>query len=466
MPKIVIIGGGISGLATAFRILERLPNAHLTVLESSSKPGGQVGTTDRDGFRVERGPNGLFDAKPNGIDLCKAVGLGNELIAGSESSRKNRFLFVNDKIQAMPRSPLGILTTPTLSIRGRLSLLREPFRKRRDDPSDESIAAFARRRFGEEAAATFIDGLVTGIYAGDPERLSVRSCFPRLVKFEAEAGGVLRGMLRSRKHKRAEAKAKGETPPGPQRLWSFPGGLRTMIDALANRLRDAVQCGVMVKRLEKRECGWLIHGDGESTWPADAVVLACPAYEQARLLAEHDATLAEALSSIAYNRIAVVALGYRREQVTGPQDGFGYIAPQRLGRDVLGVQWCSSIYPDRAPPGCVLWRALCGGIKRGDVADLPDSDLLRIVHREVSITTDVTGEPVFSEIVRWPRAIPQYELGHAERVARIESSFARLPGLFPGGNSLYGVSLADCAERGERLAGMLSQFLSCSKSSN
>lgn len=458
MPKIIIIGGGISGLATAFRIREQLPNALLNVLESSSKPGGQVGTIDRDGFRVERGPNGLFDAKPNGIDLCRAVGLGNELIAGSESSRKNRFLFVKDKIQAMPRSPLGILTTPTLSIRGRLSLLREPFRKRHGDPSDESIAAFARRRFGEEAAATFIDGLVTGIYAGDPERLSVRSCFPRLVKFEAEAGSVLRGMLRARKQKRADANAKGEPPPGPQRLWSFPDGLRTMIDALADKLGDAVQCGVTVNRLEKRDRGWFIYGDGQSTWSADAVVLACPAYEQARLLAELDSTLAEELSSIAYNRIAVVALGYRRDQVTGPQDGFGYIAPQRLGRDVLGVQWCSSIYPDRAPPGYVLWRALCGGVKRAEVADLPDAELLRIVHREVSITTGVTGEPVFSEIVRWPRAIPQYEVGHAERVGRIESAFARLPGLFPGGNSLYGVSLAECAERGERLGFEIAKY--------
>jgi oxygen-dependent protoporphyrinogen oxidase len=225
-----------------------------------------------------------------------------------------------------------------------------------------------------------------------------------------------------------------------------------MIDALANHLGDAIQCGVMVKRLEKRDRGWFIQGEGESTWSADAVVFACPAYEQARLLAEHDATLAEDLSRIVYNRIAVVALGYRREQVTGPQDGFGYIAPQRLGRDVLGVQWCSSIYPDRAPPGYVLWRALCGGVKRGDVTDLPDSELLRAVHREVSVTTGVTGEPVFSEIVRWPRAIPQYEVGHAERVARIEAAFAQLPGLLPGGNSLYGVSLADCAEGGERLA--------------
>lgn len=453
MPKIVIIGGGISGLATAFRIRQKLPNAQLTVLESSSKPGGQVGTVDRDGFRIERGPNGLFDAKPNGIDLCHAVGLGDKLIAGSESSRKNRFLFVNDKLQAMPRSPLGILTTPALSVRGRLSLLCEPFRGCRRDLSDESIAAFARRRLGDEAAKTFIDGLVTGIYAGDPERLSVRSCFPRLVKFEAEAGSILRGVLRVQKQKRKEGR------PAVQKLWSFPGGLLTLIDALAANLGDAVQCGVAVQRLGKREIGWLVHGEGNESWPADAVILACPAYEQARLLGEHDTALAEDLSNIVYNRIAVVALGYRREQITGPQDGFGYIAPQRLGRDVLGVQWCSSIYPDRAPPGYVLWRALCGGVKRADVTDLPDADLLRMVHREVSVTTGVTGEPAFHEIVRWPRAIPQYELGHAERVGRIESAFARFPGLFAGGNSLYGVSLADCTERGERISEAVRDYL-------
>lgn len=232
-----------------------------------------------------------------------------------------------------------------------------------------------------------------------------------------------------------------------------------MIDALADRLGPNLQCGVTATRLERTPAGWVVHGNGDDAWVANAVVLTVPAYRQAELLDEHHAGLANDFAGIAYNRIAVVGLGYRRSQVLGPQDGFGYIAPQRQGRDVLGVQWCSSVFPDRAPPGFVLWRALVGGVRRGEVAALPDEALLRAVHAEVKFTTGVTGDPAFTEIVRWPKAIPQYELGHPERVARIDDAVAKLPGLFVGGNALRGVALSDCAGQGEMLAGAVRQYL-------
>jgi oxygen-dependent protoporphyrinogen oxidase len=448
--RVAIVGGGITGLAAAWRVRERVPDATVTVFESQANPGGQIGTLRRDGFTIERGPNGLFDAKPAGVQLARDLGLGDRLVAGSEESRRNRYLFTGDRLHRLPSSPLGIVTNPVLSLRGRLSLMAEPLRRRRRTTGDESIHAFAVRRFGREAAERLIDGVVTGIYAGDPEQLSVASCFPRLVAAEAEAGSVLRGFLRQRKRKAAEAKAVGLPPPGPQRLWSFAGGLAELIDSLAGRVN--CQTCVTVRSLTHDGREWTLHGDGRDAWMADVVVTALPPFEQASLLGDVDASLAGEFAAIPANRVAVVALGFRREQVTGPQDGFGYLAPQREGRAVLGVQWCSSVFADRAPPGCVLWRALVGGVRRGELAERPDDELTRAVLDELRVTVGVTGEPVLTEIVRWPRAIPQYHVGHADRVERILALASRQPGLIVAGNGLHGVALADRADEAFRIA--------------
>jgi oxygen-dependent protoporphyrinogen oxidase len=445
----VVVGGGLSGLAAAVRIREAVPGSTVTVLEERARPGGNVRTIGRDGFVVEAGPNGFLDNNPATIDLCRDVGLGSLLIPASTGSRKNRFLYLNDRLQKLPASPLGILTTPVLSVRGRLALLGEPFRRPGGSvPADESVAEFARRRFGREAADTFVDALVTGIHGGDPERLSLRAAFPRLAKYEAEAGSVLRGVLR--------AKKKGA---GPTCLWSFREGLQTLTDTLATSLGLTVTCGVGVKRIEKAESGWLVVGEGTENWDADAVVLTAPAYRQAELIADLDATLANEMAGIPYNRIAVVALGYRQSDVPDRPDGFGYIAPQRTRRDVLGVQWCSQIFPGRAPNGCVLWRALCGGVSRDDVCDWSDETLAKAVHEEMKHVLGATGEPVFREIVRWPRAIPQYVLGHPDRVARIESRAVLHPGLFLGGNAYRGIALNDCSQRGREIATSVAEYL-------
>jgi oxygen-dependent protoporphyrinogen oxidase len=453
MSRVVVVGAGVSGLAAAFRIRQACPDSELVVLDKNPRPGGNVWTEHRDGFTVEFGPNGLLDAKPQGVQLCRDLGLGERLIPASEAARKNRFLYLNGRLHQLPASPLGILTTPVLSLRGRLTLLAEPFRRRpKNVPEDESVAAFARRRFGREAAETFVDALVTGIHAGDPEQLSVAAAFPRLPRFEAEAGSVVRGFLRTAKQRRREAEARGEPPPGPPRMWSFREGLRILVETLVDRLGTAVQLGVDVQQIERTSTGWTVHSAAGEAWSADAVVLTSPAYHQAELLAGLDVHLAQEIGTITYNRIAVVALGYRREQVGGPQDGFGYLAPQNTRRDVLGVQWCSSVFPDRAPSGYVLWRALCGGVHRADVLDWDDETLVRRVHHEMTVTMGVTGEPVFRQVVRWPRAIPQYVVGHLARVNRIEAAARAFPGLFLGGNAYHGVALNDCAEQAERLA--------------
>jgi oxygen-dependent protoporphyrinogen oxidase len=449
---VVIVGGGLSGLALAVRLRERLTDARITVLEKRPTPGGNIATANRDRFRVECGPNGIFDAKPSTLQLCRDLGLGDRLIAGSEASRKNRYLFLDGRLQALPGSLLSFVTSPVLSWRGKVSLLMEKYRKRPADvPADESVAAFARRRTGKEVADTLADAVVTGIHAGDPGLLSVNAAFPRLPQFEREYGSVTRGFAAARRQRRKDAEAREESPQ-PQRLWSFREGLQVLVDGLRERLGDAVVTGVGVRRVGQRGNGWLIRGDGQDAWEADAVVLTAHAHEQAAMVADLDPMLAEEMRAIPYNRIAVVAVGYRESDVPRRFDGFGYIAPQNTRRDVLGVQWCSAIFPDRAPPGSVLWRALCGGWHRGDMIDLPDERLVQAVRDELRLATGVTAAPAFAHIARWPAAIPQYVVGHLDRVRRIEQRAAAWPGLFVGGNAYHGVAMNDCTEQAVILA--------------
>jgi oxygen-dependent protoporphyrinogen oxidase len=463
MSSVVIVGAGISGLSVAYRLLQALPEVEITVLEQRDRPGGTVWTERADGFQVETGPNGFLDTKPTTLQLCRDLGLGDRVIPASEGAGKNRYLFLGDCLRALPGGLLSFLGSNLLSWRGKLNLILERFRRRRPPLGDESIDAFARRRAGAEAAEVFADALVTGIYAGDPTLLSVRATFPRLATLEREHGSVLRGLAQAARQRRAEARARGETVQQPGRIWSFREGLRLLIEALRDRLANRLLCGVDVRRLSRASRdgapGWVVEAHGQERWPADAVVLACPAYRQAALLADLDPELANLVGGIAYNRVAVLALGYRRDDVPRTLDGFGFIAPQRLRRDVLGVQWCSSIFPDRAPPGAVLLRAICGGWHRAEVAGWDEPRLLEAVRVELRQAMHITAEPLFHRLIRWDRAIPQYHLGHLERVARIEACAARHPGLVLAGNAYHGVALNDCTEQGELLARRLQHYL-------
>jgi protoporphyrinogen/coproporphyrinogen III oxidase len=278
---------------------------------------------------------------------------------------------------------------------------------------------------------------------------------------EREAGSVVRGFLRAAKQRKLDAKARGEPPPGPMRMWSFREGLQVLTDALAAQLGDAVKCGQPARSIAESASvsPWAVYGESGKAWSADAVVLACPSYEQAAVVQELNPQLADELAAIPYNRIAVVALGYRERDCPGSLDGFGYIAPQNTRRDVLGVQWCSSIFPDRAPSGFVLWRALCGGVHRAEQVEWDDDRLAKAVHEELRLAMGVTGEPVFRKIVRWPNAIPQYVIGHLDRVARIDALAAGHPGLFLTGNALRGVAMADCVEQAGLIAAKVAGFV-------
>lgn len=462
MNRVLIVGAGISGLSLAYRLEQLAPGLEVVVLEQHDRPGGTCWTERRDGFQVEIGPNGFLDTKPTTVRLCRDVGLRERLISASEASARHRYLFLDGKLKALPHSFASFLTSDLLSWRGKIGFLCERFRRRGSSLKDESIAAFARRRCGAEVADVFADALVTGIHAGDPALLSVRAAFPRIAALEAQHGSVMKGLAVSARQRRAEARARGETPQRTGAMWSFREGLRVLVETLRDRLQRPPLTGVIVKRIERSGDGcstWSVHGDGQDRWQADAVVLTCPAYQQAALLGDLDHDLAERVGGIAYNRVAVVALGYRQADVPTSLDGFGYIAPQRLRRDLLGVQWCSSIFPGRAPSGLVLLRALCGGWHRAEVAGWSDDRLLAAVRAELKLAMGISAEPIFHHIVRWDRAIPQYHLGHLERVEWIEQRIGTHPGLFLGGNAYHGVALNDCTEQAEVLAAKVAGYL-------
>jgi oxygen-dependent protoporphyrinogen oxidase len=461
MARIVIVGAGISGLALAYRLRRTVPDADVTILESLTRPGGKIWTERADGFQVEIGPNGFLDSKLSTIQLCRDLGLEKELIPASDTSRRNRFLFWNERLQALPSGPLSLLTTPLLSWRGKIGLLSELFRSRPRNSTDESVAEFARRRAGEEVASVFADAMATGIHGGDPELLSLASAFPRVAEMEAKQRSVIRGFLAAARQRRKEVRLKGEQPQ-PGRMWSFRAGLRRLIEALSERLSAPPVFGVVVRRIQRSENGspkWTVHGEGSNSWAADAVALTCPATEQAGMLADLSEDLARALAAIPYNRIAVVAVGYRKDDTPNVPEGFGYIAPQQAKRDLLGVQWCSAIFPERAPQNHVLWRALCGGWHRGDVVDWDDERLLGAVREELKFALGVTAAPVFHYIHRWHAAIPQYHVGHRLRLVGIEEKLQYYPGLFLAGNAYHGVAMNDCTEQAGIIAGRIRDFL-------
>jgi oxygen-dependent protoporphyrinogen oxidase len=466
MPHVLILGAGISGLTVACRLQQLLPHADITLLEARDRPGGTMWTTHRDGFTVEIGPNGFLDTKPTTLQLCRELGLADRLLAASDAASKNRYLFVDGRLKPLPGGLLAFLRSDLLSWRGKLSFLMERFRPRRLVDGDESVDAFAARRVGREVADVFADALVTGIHAGDPRLVSMPAAFPRIAALERDHGSVIKGLFRTAKQRRAETRARGEAYQRPGKMWSFRDGLRVLIETLCARLNRPPLLGVDVHRVIRQPGSnparptWTVQAAGRDVWTADAVVLACPAYRQAALLADLDHELAERIGAIAYNRVAVVALGYRRADIPMSVDGFGFIVPQRTQRDLLGVQWCSSIFPGRAPDGTVLLRAMCGGWQRPEVVGWEDGRLLTAVRDEVRLAMGVHAAPIFHHIIRWDRAIPQYHLGHLERVAWIDARAAQHPGLVLTGNAYHGVAINDCTEQGLEVAGRLQKYLS------
>lgn len=444
MNEIIVIGAGISGLATAWFLKQR--RHKVRVLEAASEPGGCLRTIARDGFLIEAGPNSTLSKGGAFDELVSGVGLAADQIEANRLARR-RFIVKGGMPVALPGSPIAFLRTPLFSARGKLRLLAEPFIGRA--PDEETVAQFVRRRLGQEFLDWAIDPFVSGVYAGDPDRLSARAATAKVYALEAEYGSLIKGALA----RALRGKASGPQPVG--KLVSFRSGMQALPHAIAATLGDAVQFGAGAEGLTRTANGrWQVRA-GATAVEADRVVLAVAAEQAAQLLAPLDATLAAELRAIRYPPVMSVALGFARSQVCHPLDGFGMLIPRREQRQTLGALFSSTLFPGRAPEGQVLVTAFIGGARNEAVAAMDEGAVAGAVMSDLRALLGIGGDPVFTLVNRWPRAIPQYELGHLARIARVDAALAKLPGLYTRANWRDGISVADCVTNAQRLAANL-----------
>jgi oxygen-dependent protoporphyrinogen oxidase len=440
--RVLVVGGGITGLSLAFTLVEearaRGTDVDVSLIEAG-RPGGHACTIVEDGFIVEGGPNGFLDREPETRDLIKALDLESQLVEARPEA-KRRFIVRNGRLCRVPEGPSSLLSSDALSLRAKLRLLYEPFAPGPPAGVDETVYDFSRRRIGPEAAEMLVDAAVSGISAGDSRALSVRSQFPLMVEMERDHGSLIRALIARRKR-----------GTGPARLLSFTGGLATLVDALTTRLGGAVHANTTVVAIERRGRRWRVTTDRGGTFEADRLVLAVSSRVAADLAIGFDPDLAEALQRIPSSGVNLVALAYRTADVPRDLDGYGYLVTRPEQLATLGVVWESSLFPRRAPEGMALLRVFLGGARRPDVARLGEAAALAIARDELQRVMGIVAEPARTWSFRWPGAIAQYTVGHAERIAAIRERLARHEGLEVCGTSYDGVSFNHAVAAGRKL---------------
>jgi oxygen-dependent protoporphyrinogen oxidase len=454
--NVAIVGGGIAGIAAALRVVERAPSATVTLLEAGGRLGGTIATERRDGFVVDIGPDSFITEKPWALALCDRMGLTNDLVGTREGDRRTHVAF-GDHLHPLPDGFLMLAPTSlaplarsglfswAAKLRMGLDLVVPP----RRTGGDESIADFVRRRLGQEALDRVADPLLSGIYTGDPERLSVDSTMPRFRELELVHGSVIVGLRRTAKATRGIAGARYGL------FVTHKDGMGALVDTLAAHLPGgAVRLDARVDRLERTAGGWRLHTAGAAV-DADAVVLACSAYATAELLAPLDSLLAATLASISYASSAIVTLAVRTSDLPHGLPGFGFVVPAVERRDLLACTFSSRKWAGRAPEGFELLRAFVGGVRRPEMVDRDDAALVSAVRADLARWIGLGGEPVWTRVDRWRRAMPQYELGHAERLATVDARMAAFPGLRLAGNAYRGIGIPDSVHSGEVAADAL-----------
>jgi oxygen-dependent protoporphyrinogen oxidase len=438
--KIGIVGAGISGLATAQAVRALDASTDVVVFEAGGKAGGKVLTeVTPEGYLCEWGVNAFLDKSPRTLELCREVGLSP---LGADESAKRRYVFSEGQLHKLPEKPPEFLGSRLLSLPGRLRVIGEIF-SGRARKADETLAEFGTRHLGREAFEKLIDPMASGVFAGDARTMSLKSCFPRIHEVESEHGSLIRGLIKLQKAAR-KAGAKDTPGPGPGGLLtSFEGGMSELTDALAADLGERVRYNSAVQSVGRAGRRYQIHLDSGSE-EVDVLVLASPAYAQARMLRDLAPAISGLLEEIPYPPLAIVCLGYRREHLTEQVDGFGFLVPSREERGILGTVFDSNVFPNRAPQGKALLRTMVGGARVPQYAGLPDDRLVSRVLSDLKAITGLTAEPDFCSIYRHERAIPQYLVGHDERLRAIGDELARHPGLVLTGNAFRGVSLNDC----------------------
>jgi protoporphyrinogen/coproporphyrinogen III oxidase len=449
--RTIVIGGGISGLACAWKLREL--GASVLLFEQAEQPGGVIRTMRKGGCLLECGPQSFLGTDTLSA-LIRSLAIEDQLLHADPKAP--RFVVVNGALRQVPLAPPALISSSLLSARTKFRVLADAFGKSTPPPDDESVAAFVRRKFGDELLDRLAGPFVSGIFAGDPEKLSLRSAFPSIHRWESESGSVIRGAIQSR--------PRGEKPrPG---LCSFRDGVSTLPLRIAELLGSAVCTRVAVQSIMRHKAngksGIEVHLQREGraeVATADAVILAVPTDSAERILRAASPRCAELLGQIEYAPVAVVSTAYMRASVGVPLDGFGFLVPRTEKLRLLGTIWNSSLFPGRVPEGQVLLTSFMAGATDPELLGYIDQAIESAATTEMGRLLQITGAPVSGNIQRWTRAIPQYNLGHGRLLAAVQAELQQSPGIFLAGNHVDGPSIGNCIEQSFRVAGEAYQFL-------
>ena len=452
------MGGGISGLAAAYRIRQQNPGCRIVILEAGERCGGVIGTEDVDGFCIEQGPDSILNSLPWGTGLCQSLGVAEQLIGTNQQKkqtwimRSGRLLALPDGLAIMaPRRIWPTVKSPILSVSAKARMACERFISKRLDTTDESLATFACRRFGREAFERLIQPLVSGIYMADSEKLSMQAALPRFVDMETQHGSLIRA---ARQHAKSSSADKG--------MFVAPfGGLGSLINALVEQLPpEAVRLRTPIYGIRRAETGgWRLSMPDGSTQRFDGVVLATPSDVTARLLSGLNPEVARELAAIDRSGCIVVSLAYPRDAIGHPLDGHGFVVPQVEQREIIASTFSSVKYAGRAPDGFVLLRVFLGGATRQHAMSWDDTDVVNVVLRELNPLLKTTQRPRFVRVIRHEDVMPQYHVGHLDRMSRVDSQLEALPGIELAGNSYRGVGIPHCIHSGQQAADRVLSFI-------
>ncbi len=476
MKKIVIIGGGIAGLAAAHRLQEEIDRGgslDCVVLEATNQFGGKIATERFDGFVIERGPDSFISQKPAAVEMCKKLGLGDRLV-GTNQEQTKTYVYTGKKLVTMPDGlslmiPTKFLPfafTPLFSLQGKARMALDLIIPKKRGNGDESLASFVRRRMGEEALRKMAEPMLAGIYASDPETMSIHSTFPMFVQTEKKYRSLILGMLARKRQQLMQKPA----PPGPGKnhqpfslFMTLKNGLGEMVDAVIEKSPDVTfRTDAKVQEVTKgTSTSWRVVLEDGDTIDADSVMFATPAKLSAGFLQPIAPKVADLLNQIKYVSTATVTLAYRKEGFSHPLNGFGFVVPRTEGRKILACTWTSSKFPHRTPDGFVMLRCFVGGALNEDLAEQEEDAIRKMVKKELADLMGIHQEPEICKVFHNKKSNVQYRVGHAALIESVQKELQAFPGLFLTGSAYTGIGIPDCIQNGTRAAESVIDFFSC-----
>lgn len=466
MKKIVIIGAGISGLSTAYFLKENsTEQLDITIVEKKPTLGGNINTQRFDKYLVEGGPDSFLSEKPWAMALCKRIGLTGELLATNEEHQKT-YIYSKKKLHPMPEGLILMIPTKVmpllysslLSLPGKIRMGLELFIPRRKSTSDESFGHFVKRRLGKEALNKIAEPFIAGVHGGDPDKMSIKASFPKFVAMEEEHGSLIKGMItRMAQFKNTtqtrRTSDKEQSPGRVTMFMSLKGGMSTLVDTLLEKIEDVeIKKETTVTEIGNSDGGYTVSLEGENSIDADAVVICTPAYSASTIFRDFNRSLHEKLLTIPYASTSTISMSFKRSQIKNSIDGFGFVVPKAEGKRIIGSTWSSIKWAGRAPEDELLLRCFVGGSLHEKLLENSDDEVMAMVLEDLKSIMDIEGEPVMKRMFRYKKAMPQYTIGHEDRVEGIEHELHAYNGLFLTGSAYHGIGISDTVREAESTA--------------